>query len=78
MQPASVTPADTSVAETYRRVQLALNQMGYGPIPVDGRANKETADAIRRFELEYGLPVNGIPDEAVIRKMVSVGALAAR
>jgi peptidoglycan hydrolase-like protein with peptidoglycan-binding domain len=72
---AEVNAAD---AETYRRVQLALNQMGYGLIPVDGKPGKETSDAIRRFELDYGLPVTGQPSEAVTKRLVAVGALAAR
>ena len=71
-------PADPFPAETYRRVQLALNQTGYGPIPVDGRQGKETADAIRRFELDYGLPISGQPGEAVMKRLASIGALAAR
>jgi peptidoglycan hydrolase-like protein with peptidoglycan-binding domain len=57
---------------------LALNQMGYGPIPVDGKAGKETADAIRRFELEYALPVTGVPDDGVMKRLVAIGAIAAR
>ena len=67
-----------AAAATYRRVQLALNQAGYGPIPVDGMASKETADAIRRFELDYAMPVTGQPNDAVLKRLVTIGALAAR
>jgi peptidoglycan hydrolase-like protein with peptidoglycan-binding domain len=70
--------ADPFPADTYRRVQVALNQAGYGPIPVDGRQGKDTADAIRRFELDYGLPITGQPDDAVIKRLAAIGALAAR
>ena len=70
--------AAAAAAATYRRVQLALNQIGYGVIPVDGKAGKETADAIRRFELDYGLPVTGQPNEAVLKRLMAIGALAAR
>jgi peptidoglycan hydrolase-like protein with peptidoglycan-binding domain len=71
-------PADPAVAEGYRKVQLALNQIGYGPIPVDGRNGSETSDAIRRFELDYGLQVTGVPSEALTRRLIAIGALPAR
>jgi peptidoglycan hydrolase-like protein with peptidoglycan-binding domain len=80
MNPAPITAvidADAA-ATTYRRVQLALNQIGYGVIPVDGKPGKDTADAIRRFELDYGLPVTGQPNDAVVKRLVAVGALAPR
>jgi peptidoglycan hydrolase-like protein with peptidoglycan-binding domain len=69
---------DGADSDTYRKVQLALNQIGYGAIPVDGRAGRETADAIRRFELDYGLPVTGEPGDAVLKRLIAIGALAAR
>jgi peptidoglycan hydrolase-like protein with peptidoglycan-binding domain len=71
-------PGDAAPSEAYRKVQLALNQIGYGPIPVDGRGGAETADAIRRFELDYGLAVTGIPSEAVTKRLIAIGALAPR
>jgi peptidoglycan hydrolase-like protein with peptidoglycan-binding domain len=71
------TAADIAGADTYRRVQTALNQIGYGPIAVDGKGSKETADAIRRFELDNGLPLSGVADDAVVRRLVAIGALAA-
>jgi peptidoglycan hydrolase-like protein with peptidoglycan-binding domain len=74
VQPApAVVPAD----EAYRRVQIALNQIGYGPIAVDGRPGSATADAVRRFQLDNGLALTGVPDEAVIRRLVAIGALSA-
>jgi peptidoglycan hydrolase-like protein with peptidoglycan-binding domain len=71
-------PVDPAIAEGYRKVQLALNQIGYGPIPVDGRNGRETSDAIRRFELDYGLQVTGVPGEALTRRLIAIGALPAR
>jgi peptidoglycan hydrolase-like protein with peptidoglycan-binding domain len=75
---AAVIDADTALIETYRRVQVALNQSGYGPIPVDGKPGKETGDAIRRFEQDYGLPQTGQPNDAMLKRLVAIGALAAR
>jgi peptidoglycan hydrolase-like protein with peptidoglycan-binding domain len=71
-------PAESPAADTYRRVQTALNQIGYGPIPVDGKAGPETADAIRRFELDYGLPITGVPGDTVTKRLTAMGALATR
>ncbi|WP_199270396.1 peptidoglycan-binding domain-containing protein [Stappia indica] len=41
------------------RLQAALTEMGYGPISVDGFAGEQTANAIRRFELDRGLAITG-------------------
>lgn len=41
------------------RLQAALSEMGYGPISVDGFAGEQTANAIRRFELDRGLAITG-------------------
>lgn len=59
------------------RVQTALNRIGYGPVVVDGEADEETASAIRRFELDNGLPISGVAGEQVIDRMVAIGALPA-
>lgn len=40
-------------------IQSALAELGYGPIEVDGYAGEQTSNAIRRFELDRGLPING-------------------
>jgi peptidoglycan hydrolase-like protein with peptidoglycan-binding domain len=72
------TTADAATADTYRKVQTALNQIGYGPIPVDGKAGKTTADAIRRFELDNGLAMDGVANDAVVKRLTAIGALASR
>lgn len=59
----------------YRKVQVALNDIGYGPVDVDGHAGDETANAIRRFELDNGLPLTGKPTDRVIARLVKIGAL---
>jgi peptidoglycan hydrolase-like protein with peptidoglycan-binding domain len=83
--PQSETPAlpavDITVADSqrlrYERVQAALNRIGYGPVAVDGAANEETVNAIRRFELDNGLPISGSADDAVIDRLIAIGALPA-
>jgi peptidoglycan hydrolase-like protein with peptidoglycan-binding domain len=61
----------------YERVQAALNRIGYGSIAVDGVANGETVSAIRRFELDNGLPISGTASDAVIDRLIAIGALPA-
>ena len=72
---AAATAAATKRTADYRAVQTALNRIGYGPVPVDGTANAATADAIRGFELDNGLPVSGAPSEALTARLVSIGAI---
>lgn len=77
---ASIAAAERSRVEAqsqqnYRIVQAALNRIGYGPIAVDGQASPETADAIRRFELEYGLPIEGQATDELIKHMIAIGAI---
>lgn len=61
----------------YERLQTALNRIGYGPVLVDGTPDEETANAIRRFELDNGLPISGSAGEDVIERLVAIGALPA-
>lgn len=67
--------ADAEEQARYFRVQAALNLIGYGPVTVDGQPGQQTADAIRRFELDNGLPVTGAVDDALIERLVAIGAM---
>ncbi len=69
----SVDPAQS--AARIRKVQAALNDIGYGPIRVDGKGGGDTEDAIRRFELDNGLPLTGEANDALMAKLVLIGAL---
>ena len=60
-----------------RKVQEALNLIGYGPLAVDGQASQSTSDAIRRFQLDNGLPVTGETNAKVVARLVSIGAMQA-
>jgi peptidoglycan hydrolase-like protein with peptidoglycan-binding domain len=66
---------DPAMRERIKRVQAALNEIGYGPVDVDGRGGGKTANAIRRFELDNGLPMTGAAGDAVIAKLVLIGAM---
>lgn len=61
--------------ENLRLVQNALNRTGYGPVAVTGDPNAETADAIRRFELDNGLPVTGEVSDKLLGRLVAIGAV---
>lgn len=60
-----------------RKVQEALNQIGYGSLAVDGQANQATGDAIRRFQLDNGLPVTGELNDKLVARLVAIGAMKA-
>ncbi len=50
------------IAALVKRVQHALARNGYDPGPIDGVARPQTADAIRRYQRDYGLAVDGKPN----------------
>ncbi len=50
-----------------RRIQELLNRLGYDVGKADGKMGNRTANAIRLFQLQAGLPVNGQPGEQVLR-----------
>lgn len=61
----------------YLAVQQALNRIGYGPVPENGLAGADIDNAIRRFELDNGLPITGTPEDKLIERLVSIGAMEA-
>jgi peptidoglycan hydrolase-like protein with peptidoglycan-binding domain len=67
--------AELKSLEAYKVVQLALNRIGYGPLPVDGSVGVETQDAIRRFELDNGMPITGQANDALVARLVAIGAI---
>lgn len=52
-------PLTASTEGRTQRVQRALNTAGYGMIRTDGRVDEATVGAIKRFEIEHGMPVTG-------------------
>ena len=71
-----VPPAPVAAAsERVRAVEAALNQIGYGPLKADGAMTADTENAIRRFELDNGLAINGVADDAVVKRLVGIGAM---
>jgi len=61
-------PRDARLA----RVQKALASLGYGPIDIDGLMGTQTANAIRRFELDRGMAITGEADADLKREIERV------
>lgn len=57
------------------QIQRGLSNIAYTDIDVDGVAGAQTREAIRRFERHYRLPETGQPNELVLKKLKSIGAL---
>lgn len=76
---ASVRPGqDVGGAEAaglIMEIQRGLSNIAYADITVDGVAGDQTRAAIRHFERHYRLPETGQPNEAVLKKLKSIGAL---
>jgi len=58
-------PAGSAYDEgTVRNIQAGLQRLGYDPGPADGRYGPQTETAIRRFQQDNGLPIDGQPTAA--------------
>lgn len=57
------------------QIQRGLSNIAYADVGVDGVAGAQTKAAIRRFQRHYRLPETGEPDEMVLKKLKSIGAL---
>ena len=59
---------------TVKQIQCLLTYLGYSPGTIDGIEGRNTQEAIRAFQADYGLTVDGIPGAAT-QKML-IGAIA--
>jgi peptidoglycan hydrolase-like protein with peptidoglycan-binding domain len=50
---------------TVQNIQAGLQRLGYDPGPADGHYGPQTEAAIRRFQQDNGLPIDGQPTVAV-------------
>jgi peptidoglycan hydrolase-like protein with peptidoglycan-binding domain len=73
--PTTTAAVQRTEADLILAVQTALNQTAFGPVVADGRLTEETRDAIRGFQLHYGLTLTGQVDEALVARMIAIGAL---
>lgn len=57
-----VAPAQPTDVLPIADIQKQLNDLGYSVGTVDGQKGPNTVQAIKNFQIEYGLPVSGIVD----------------
>jgi hypothetical protein len=68
--PAKATPVPGPDRETVAGIQRRLNYLGYKPGPVDGIYGRQTAQAIRAFQKDHGLEVDGQISTALADRML--------
>ena len=56
------------------RIQAGLRAYGYDDLVVDGHMGQQTATAIQRFQLDYGMKITGEPSDLVLEKLRDIGA----
>jgi hypothetical protein len=67
----TVTPSATTTVDPaiVRAIQAELQRAGYDVGPVDGRLGPRTREAIRQYEQQNGLAVDGSPSQALLDRM---------
>lgn len=53
-------------ADQVSAIQTLLNQLGFDPGPADGAIGEQTRNAIRNYQRELGLPVDGEPSTRLL------------
>ena len=61
----SLAQAPPGVIERTKAIQRGLQRRGYDPGPIDGFLGRRTSQAIRKFQADHGLAVNGMPSRTV-------------
>ena len=51
------------------RIQRRLAKLGYNPGPADGKTGHKTNNAIRNYQYDYGLRVDGKPSEHLLKHL---------
>ncbi|WP_306145300.1 peptidoglycan-binding protein [Roseibium sp. MMSF_3412] len=68
--------AETETDPHLQKIQKALSDLGYGPLKADGVMGANTTAAIKRFELDRGLPLTGEPGSETIERLEMVSGLS--
>jgi len=56
-------------SELTARIQNLLKILGYNPGEIDGQLGPRTRSAIREFQRDYGIPVDGVPTEELYGRL---------
>lgn len=67
-------PAEERVDGLIAQIQSGLKAYGYDELKVDGKMGQNTATAIQRFQLDYGMKITGEPSGTVLQKLREIGA----
>ena len=67
----TLAQAPPAIVERTKEIQRGLKRRGYDPGPVDGLLGRRTARAIREFQADNGLYVNGMPSRTVYEMLAS-------
>jgi hypothetical protein len=67
--PAPVAQPAVASGPTVAEIQSRLTLMGYDPGPVDGICGPRTQAAIRQYQQEHGLPLDGQPSVALADRL---------
>jgi len=70
-QTASTQPGAGYDGATVRDIQAGLQKLGYDPGPADGQFGSKTEGAIRQFQQDAGLPVDGQPTASLLQSIRS-------
>jgi peptidoglycan hydrolase-like protein with peptidoglycan-binding domain len=68
-----VYKSSTGGNTTVRDIQAGLQRLGYDPGPADGRMGPRTSAAIRKYQQDNGMAVDGQPSQAVLDSIHSKG-----
>jgi peptidoglycan hydrolase-like protein with peptidoglycan-binding domain len=63
-----VTKEETDLSRM-TAIQRALSEFGYGQIRLSGSLDERTSEAIKKFEVEHGMPVTGRPSDRLIHEL---------
>lgn len=66
---AAPVPVATLSTEERLEMETLLDQLGFPPGPLDGAIDAESLAAIRDFQLTAGLPVDGVPNAALLEEL---------
>jgi peptidoglycan hydrolase-like protein with peptidoglycan-binding domain len=72
----AASPPTTDEIGILRKVQQALNTLGFGPLTEDGKTGTATRDAIERFERSKKLPPTGIAAGKTLKALQRASGIA--
>ena len=80
LAPACAAQTTSSAPESFHQlvtdIQRMLTELGYNPGSVDGKMGERTQQAIRRYQSNTGLPVDGHPSQALHQHLLATTGAA--